>query len=361
MNLKELGWNQFFEESFKNGKYHEDLFPARVATAQREIYLILGESGEYRAELSGKLRFNSESMGDFPVVGDWVMARLSPEGSLAVIEEILPRNTKFSRKAAGSITDEQVLVSNIDIVFLVNGLDGDYSPRRIERYLTLTGDSNVKFVILLNKTDLCSSLQQRIEEVKSISLGFPIHTLSALNNKGVEDLMKYIQKGTTIAFLGSSGVGKSTIINRLLGEERLKVGAVRESDSKGKHITTHRELILLPGGGIVIDNPGLRELQLWADEDSLENTFSDIKYLADKCKFRDCTHTDEPGCAVKSAIEKGELDSKRFQNYLKLKKELRYLATRKEKVKFRNEKVVWEKKISKLSKQIQKHKRKYKF
>src|SRR3989339_337981 len=352
MELTELGWNNQFNDSF-NAVKSENVFPARVATAQREIYSILSETGEYRAEITGKIRFNAASISDLPVVGDWVMARLSPEGNLAVIEAILPRKTKFSRKSPGEITEEQVLVSNIDIVFLVNGLDTDFNLRRIERYLILAVNSGIKPVILLNKTDLCDNLQERVEEVKSIATGHPIHTLSAANNMGIEFLDEYITKGVTVSFIGSSGVGKSTIINRLLGEERLKVGTVRESDGKGKHITTHRELILLPGGGIVIDNPGLRELRLWAEEDSLDTTFNDIKDIAANCRFKDCKHADEPGCAVRAAMENGALDPKRFNNYTKVKKELRYLATRKEKIKSRNAKVVWEKNISKLTKQMQ--------
>ncbi|OGS45925.1 MAG: ribosome small subunit-dependent GTPase A [Elusimicrobia bacterium RIFOXYD2_FULL_34_15] len=360
MDLKDLGWNEFFEKHFNEIKTKE-IFPARVVKAQREIYWIYSNLGEFKAEISGKFRLNAKSSGNFPVVGDWAIARLSPEGNFAIIEGILPRFSKFSRKEAGNITEEQILVANIDIVFLVNGLDGDYNLRRIERYLALAWDSSAKLVILLNKTDVCSDIQKKIAEVESISAGFPVHTLSARNFSGIEILNKYIKKGITIAFIGSSGVGKSTIINCLLGEERLKVGAVRESDSHGRHITTHRELIILPGGGIVIDNPGLRELQMWKNEDTLENTFSDLESLADNCRFRDCKHIDEPGCAVRSAIEKGDLDPKRFQSYIKLKKELRYLATRKEKIKSNNEKLVTKKKISKLSKQIQKHKRKYEF
>jgi ribosome biogenesis GTPase len=358
MDLKELGWNKYFNDSFNVAK-SKNLFPARVATAQRGIYSILSESGEHRAEISGKTRFNAASINDFPVVGDWVIARLSPEGNLAIIEGILPRINKFSRKSPGSITEEQVLAANIDIIFLVNGLDSDYNLRRIERYLILLGKSNIKSVILLNKSDVCPNIQERMEEVKSISLEYPIHTLSAINNTGLEFLNDYIKKGITVAFLGSSGAGKSTIINCLLGEERLKVGAVRESDGKGKHTTTHRELLLLPQGGIVIDNPGLRELQMWANEENLDNAFDDIKSIADNCRFRDCKHADEPGCAVRAKIEDGTLDHKHFQNYIKIKKELMYLATRKEKVKSRNAKIVWEKNISKLSKQIKKHKKNY--
>lgn len=358
INLKDLGWNETFEKYFNKLKTKE-IFPARIVTAQRELYRIYSGFGEFDAEISGKFRFDSTPTSDFPVVGDWVVAKLSPEGSMAVIEDILPRFSKLSRKTAGSITEEQVFVSNIDIVFLVNGLDGDYNLRRIERYLTLAKDSSVKSVVLLNKTDVCSDVREKTAEVKAVSRGFPVHTLSALNNRGIENLKKYIKPGTTVAFLGSSGTGKSTIINRLLGEERLKVGAVRKWDSSGRHVTTRRELIILPGGGIVIDNPGLRELQVWANEDTLDNTFSDIKEFAGKCRFRNCSHADEPDCAVRSAIEKGGLSSERFQSYIKLNREIRSLATRKEKAKSRNEKIITEKKISRLSKQIKKHKRKY--
>src|SRR3989339_822083 len=348
MNLIELGWNESHEKHYNEIKTRQT-FPARVAKAEREKYWIYSDFGELRAEIKGKIRFNAISLSDFPVVGDWVVAQMRPEGNAAIIEGILPRMNKFSRKIAGSVADEQVLVANIDTIFLVSGLDHDYNLRRIERYLALAWESNSNPVIVLNKTDMCSDVQEKISEVKSVAFGVPVVTLSALGSEGIGDINRYCTKGATIAFLGSSGVGKSTIINRLLGEDRLKVGAVREHDSRGRHITTRRELILLPGGGIVIDNPGMRELQLWANEDTLDDTFSDVKEIAAQCKFRDCTHLNEPECAVRNAIENGRMDSKRFQNYMKLKKELRYLATRKE-IKARNEKIITEKKISKLSK-----------
>ncbi|MFA5858892.1 MAG: ribosome small subunit-dependent GTPase A [Elusimicrobiota bacterium] len=359
MNLHELGWNEFHEKNYNEIKT-QTTFPARVVKADREKYLVYSAFGELTAELRGILRFKPESMNTYPVVGDWVAAEMMDEGNTAIIAGVLPRMSKFSRKVAGDVTDEQVLVANIDTVFLVNGLDGDYNLRRIERYLSVTQENKLTPVIVLNKTDMCPDVQEKIKEVETVALGIPIVTMSALNSDGIDNIRKYIVAGTTTAFLGSSGVGKSTIINRLLGEEKQKVGAVRARDCRGMHITTQREMILLPGGGIVIDNPGLRELQLWINEGTLTKTFNDIQELAVGCKFSDCTHTNEPGCAVTSAIENGKLDDKRLQSYIKLKKELKYLATRKL-TKARNVKIVTEKKISKLVKQIYKHRRKNRY
>ncbi len=358
MKIKELGWNDFFNKSFSEIETKET-FPARVAEVHKDHYVLFSDEGELRAEVSGKFRYNAITASDYPVVGDWVISRMKPEGGAAIIEGVLPRNSKFSRKVAGTKTDEQVLIANIDIVFLVTGLDNDYSLRRIERYLTIVWDSNVKPVIVLNKTDLCPELKERIAEVKAISSGVPIHALSALKPGGVKGFRKYIKKGCTTALLGSSGVGKSTIINSLLGEERQKVGPVKEGDDTGRHITSYRELIFLPGGGMIIDNPGMRELQMWTGEDSLDETFNDIKEFAYNCKFKDCKHMEEPGCAVKEALEKGELEEKRFQVYLKLKKELNYLATRKE-IKSRNKRGIFKKQIAKWQKQVKTIKRNYK-
>lgn len=352
MDLKELGWNEFLEKHFNEIKT-DGIFPARISRVQRERYWIYCSAGELKAEIPGKFRFKAVSVSDFPVVGDWVTAKIRPEDDLAIIESVLPRFSKFSRKVAWHKTDEQVLAANVDIIFIVNGLDNDYNVRRIERYLALVRESNAEPVIVLNKTDMCSDVQEKIEEVRSVSSGVNLLTLSALNHEGIEEIKKYIKKGTTAAFIGSSGVGKSTIINCLLGREKQKVGAVRESDSHGRHITTSRELIMLPGAGNVIDNPGLREIQIWAEESNLDEAFDDIKALAINCKYKDCSHTNEPGCAVRYAMETGGLDDKRFQSYVKLKKEVRYLMTRKAQKKY-NEKEKTGKKISKWSKQIDK-------
>ncbi|HBC45593.1 MAG TPA: ribosome small subunit-dependent GTPase A, partial [candidate division Zixibacteria bacterium] len=283
------------------------------------------ERGELVAEVSGKYRYQSE--GKFPTVGDWV-ALSRHNQDRAIIHALLPRQSAFARKAAGKETQEQVVATNIDTVFIVIGLDNNYNLRRIERYLTLAWESGAVPVLLLNKSDLCAELESRIAEVSALAIGTSVHAISAKDGQGLEALGVYLVQGKTAAFLGSSGVGKSSIINRLLGEDRLATNTVSDAESRGRHTTTHRELLLLPEGGIVIDTPGMRELQVWGDDQGLRQVFDDIEELAIGCRFRDCGHQSEPGCAVRVAIENGTLDTGRFQSYLKLKKELVYLAAK---------------------------------
>jgi len=294
----------------------QSLIRARVATAQRDFYRLYIESGEVTAEPSGSLWYRASSAAAMPVVGDWVHARIVETGH-AIVEEVLPRRTCFSRRAAGRREDEQPIAANIDLVFLVCGLDGDFNLRRLERYLALTVESGADPVIVLNKADLCDDLAARIDETRSVAGNAPVVTASA--REEVAALTPFLAPERTVALLGSSGVGKSTIVNRLLGEDRLRTREVRESDSRGRHTTTHRELILLPQGGALIDTPGMRELQLWVSQESVESVFDEIATLAKECRYRDCTHSGEPGCAVA-----GNIAPDRWESYKKLIAEARH-------------------------------------
>jgi ribosome biogenesis GTPase len=328
MHLQSLGWSDFFASSFE--PYRQQGFTVgRVAIEHRNTYVLYSEHGELWAEISGKLRHSATERQDFPAVGDWVVIRTSKSEQRAIIHEILPRKSKFSRQTAGAITEEQIVATNIDTVFLVSGLDGDFNPRRIERYLILAWESGAHPVIVLNKADLCHNLEDCLDKVEAVALGVPIVVLSAAHNQGLDALTPYLQVGQTVALLGSSGVGKSTLSNQLMGEAVQAVQSVREGDDRGKHTTTYRELILLPHGGLIIDTPGMREIQIWAANESLQETFADIEALAQQCRFRDCQHSQEPGCAVQQSLSEGRLDYSRFLNYQKLQKEMSYL-TRKE-------------------------------
>ncbi len=351
MNLNDFGWNEYFRSEFE--KYSQNGYvPCRVIQQHRNMYVVISEQGELQAEVSGKMRHQAGSRSNFPAVGDWVAAAIRPDEGKATIHALLPRQGCFSRKMAGQETEEQVLAANIDTVFLVSGLDGDFNPRRIERYLTLSWESGANPVIVLNKTDICENLEEKIGEVESIAFGIPVLPISAIAKSGLESIREYLQKGKTAAFLGSSGVGKSTIINSLLGYQRMFVQEVREDDSRGRHTTTSRELILLPEGGILVDTPGMREIQLWADEDGLRKTFDDIEEIAALCRFRDCSHSGEPDCAIQVALEEGSLDRKRWESYLKLQKELKYLAARQDVKERRRQERDWDKKIRNYFKQM---------
>jgi ribosome biogenesis GTPase len=327
MNLADLGWNSDLQRHL--APFAADgLAAARVAREEKGAYVVLAEQEELTAEICGKLRHEAQSRGDLPAVGDWVAVSARPEEGKATIRAVLPRKSRFVRKVRGGRTEEQVIAANMDTVFLVNGLDADFNVRRIERYLTLSWESGAQPVIVLSKADLCDDVAGRMAEAESSAMGTPVHAVSAVRRDGLEVLQKYLTTGRTAVFLGSSGVGKSTLINALLGDERLKTAPVRESDGRGRHTTTRRELIPLPGGGLVIDTPGLRELQLWADGEAVGRTFEDIEALATQCRFRDCAHGSEPGCAVRAALESGELDAGRWRSYVKLQRELRHLAHR---------------------------------
>ncbi len=355
MQLQNLGWDATYAATFDKLEM-DHLVPARVVRQDRHRYQVLTETGSFTAEPSGSFRQTAQTAADFPTVGDWVAVRTRLEEGTATLHAVLPRTSAFSRKVAGETTREQVVAANVDTVFLVSGLDHDFNLRRIERYVTLAWNSGAMPVILLNKADLCANLDNRILAVESVALGIDIIPLSAAEGTGLEALQPYLKPGHTVAFLGSSGVGKSTLVNRLLGTETIKTGAVREDDSRGRHTTSSRELHLLPGGALVIDTPGMRELQLWADEESVQGAFSDIEALATACKFRDCMHESEPDCAVQTALTDGTLDPGRFQSYQKLKREVAYLDRRKSESKYEDRKR--DRALGKLYKTIQRHNRK---
>lgn len=324
MKLEMLGWNEYFNKHItgKNKEYSV----GRIAIEHTHLYRVYSEQGDLLADVSGKFRHEVLGRHEFPAVGDWVVMSVRAEEKKATIHGILPRKSKFSRKIAGTTTEEQIVAANIDTVFLINALNHDFNLRRIERYLVLAWESGANPVIILTKTDLCQDLEKKMSDVESVALGVPVFAISAAQKEGIAELTPYLREGQTVALLGSSGAGKSTLVNCLYGQEIQEVKEVREGDDRGKHTTTYRELILLPQGGLIVDTPGMRELQLWDAEDSLQDSFKDIEEFSNLCYFTDCQHKSEPKCAVKEALEAGHLDSARYNNYKKLQKELAFLA-----------------------------------
>ncbi|MBQ60578.1 MAG: ribosome small subunit-dependent GTPase A [Gammaproteobacteria bacterium] len=326
MELIELGWNDFFQQQIK--EQEESLLPARVYRQDLGRYHLFSSQGELTGILPGRVLQHASSKAQLPTVGDWVLTAPADEKDLSpvVIERTLDRLSKFSRKEAGDKVEEQVVAANIDTVFIVSGLDDNFNINRLERYLFLTRSSGVTPVIVLNKADLCTDLETRVLALESVAMGTSIHTVSAQAGDGMDELLDYVQPGQTVALLGSSGVGKSTIINALLGYARFDTGDVREDDSKGRHTTTFREMCKLASGGLIIDTPGMREIQIWTDESSLAISFADIDEYAIQCRFSDCQHNSEPDCAVQAAISGGELDSLRLESFRKFDRELTHLA-----------------------------------
>ena len=354
MELEHLGWNDFFEENFRN--YADQGYGVgRVYLENRRSFWLYTKAGEIKADVSGKMIYHADSRADFPAVGDWVVFRLQEDQSKAIIHAILPRSSKFSRKVPGSSIEEQIVATNIDTVMLVSGLDNDFNLRRIERYLVMVSASGANPVIVLNKADLCADLESRIAEVKRIAPNAAVVPLSATQDEQLTALYRYIKDGETVALLGSSGVGKSTITNHLLGGERQKVQEVRMGDDRGRHTTTKRELIVLPNGGLIIDTPGMRELQLWVSEEGLENSFEDIETLTAQCFYSNCEHNGTRGCAIEAALADGSLDRERWDNHNKLQKELAYI-TEKHNVSAVQKKM---KKIKKITRQFNKNKKRW--
>jgi ribosome biogenesis GTPase len=327
--LQELGWDAQWVEAFAPHA-REGLTPARIVIEYNHLYQGFSEAGDLRLQHAGRFKHRAVERSELAAVGDWVAVRTGAGEAVGTIEAVLPRRSRFSRKVAGELTEEQVVAANIDTVFLVMGLDGDYNPRRLERYLLLARESGAVPVVLLSKADLTTTLEDAVAEIRQLAVSVPVHAVSVVSGLGLDHVRSYMAVGRTGALLGSSGAGKSTLVNALVGEALLPTQEVRASDSRGRHTTRHRQLIVLSGRGLLIDTPGMRELQLWDASQTTRDSFEDVAALAAACHFADCHHRDEPRCAVKLAVKEGQLPELRLASYLKLQDELDTLGARKD-------------------------------
>ena len=355
MDLKDLGWDEHFQAQMDSLEL-DDIIPGRVfktsPAGNCEIYTV---DGEITARVSGRMKNQAVTGAELPGVGDWVLVKPLEIGNM--IFKVLTRKNQISRKVAGKEVKEQLVAANIDIIFLVMGLDNDFNLRRLERFIFMVSAAQSTPVVILNKADLVTDTEKKEKMVREVvSNNIDVFTISALTKIGIDTIRKYLKTGVSIALVGSSGVGKSTIINALLGKPKLKTAEVRKKDSKGRHITKSRELFPIPGGGVMIDNPGIREVQLWGDPQALQGVFKDIEELSRNCKFKDCAHLNEPNCAVTSALKSGELSQKRYDNYQKMRKELAHLARKMDMSAEALEKSKW-KGIMKNAKYYKKYKR----
>jgi len=318
--IEQYGWSDLLAEAFTP---HARLghTPGRIVIQQRDGYLITTDEGEVRAKASGRLLHEAREAGH-PAVGDWVSLSLNLADRTATIHAILPRRTAFVRRAADSLRGLQVIAANIDVAFVVTSLNADLNPRRIERYLAAAWQSGARPVVVLTKSDLCIDPQAQAAEIATLAQDCPVLVISAREGVGLDALLAHVGRGETCVLIGSSGVGKSTLVNAFLGEDRMATHAIREADDQGRHTTSHRELVLLPGGGLILDTPGIREVGLIDADEGVSVVFDDIEQLAQECRFNDCSHTSEPGCAVQAAIQSGALDPARWANFLKLGLEL---------------------------------------
>lgn len=318
--LDAYGWSDALQRQFSD--YATDNFvPARVLVQQRGLYRVITADGELNASPSGKLAYESPP-GALPVTGDWLAVAARPAEGAATIHHVLERRTAFARR--GPTGAVQVIAANLDVAFLVSSLNADLNARRLERYLAVARESGAEPVILLTKADAAEEIETQRAEVEAIARGAPIHVLSALTGAGLEALSPYLTAGRTAALLGSSGVGKSTLANALLQETRMATREITDDRARGRHTTTHRELLLLPGGGLLLDSPGLRELSVWGADEGVSSTFEDVEELAGQCRFHDCRHKGEPGCAIAAALASGDLSEARLAGYKKLQRELAF-------------------------------------
>lgn len=350
MNLIEkYGWNNIWEEKMPSSG-----IAGRVLLEHKNLYRVITNEGEWLCSLSGKFKFGNEREA-FPAVGDWVVLEKMPGEEKGIIQEVLPRSSQFSRKVAGMTTEIQIIAVNVDYVFLVMSLNHDFNLRRLERYLLAAWDSGATPVVVLTKKDACADLAYYISEVESVAFGVDVFTVSSFTGEGIDSLAGLLLMGKTGALLGSSGVGKSSLINALSGTEVMVVNDIRDDDSKGRHTTTHRELSLLPCGGLLIDTPGMREFQLWDNNEGVSASFQDIEGLAENCRFRDCKHEKEPGCAIRDAIFTGTLKDDRYKSYVKLMRELAHIERKNDAVARKAEVGKW-KQLSKTQRSNSKRK-----
>ena len=312
MNLYNIGYNEFFEKQVRN-----DETVGRITIAYQQHYTMVTKEGVLTGGITGKLLLHNQ----FPKVGDFILYDKSKDGSYNSIYTILDRKSYLSRKEAGFTSNEQILASNIDYAFLVMSLNDDFNLRRIERYLIAAWESGAEPIVILTKADVCDDLEEKLDLIEQVTIGVTVIPISAITGYGMEQLDNYNKLGKTIALVGSSGVGKSTLINSLAKKEAMDTGGIRLDDSRGRHTTTHREMIIVDDGACLIDTPGMREFSVYNGEEGIRHEFEDIESIANSCRFRDCGHKNEPGCMIKKKLETGELDSERYMNYVNLKKE----------------------------------------